>query len=230
MRADSDLAAPPSTFTLWIEEEGRAFVLAHYPEASDNEVKRRCKQVWEGLEADTKLMYMKKHKTAMTKWRADKSTGVFREKLDAAEAGDMMLVIGDQGEGLGELGEAGGRNEAMGEVTSLQGREGVLQNLVEERVLTGARKESDGIVGKDERGENTSKEMARGRGEGEGGEGVENLEEVDKPRKVSKKIKLTIEKREKTERYEIARNEFERGNFKSLRYVTICCDQYVPTP
>ena len=68
MRADSDLAAPPSTFTLWIEEEGRAFVLAHYPEASDNEVKRRCKQVWEGLEADTKLKYMKKHRTAMTKW------------------------------------------------------------------------------------------------------------------------------------------------------------------
>ena len=101
-----------------MEEEGRAFVLAHYPEASNNELKRRCKQVWEGLEAGTKLKYMKKHKTAMTKWREDKSTGVFRGKLDAAEAGDMMmLVIEDQREGLGELGGAGGRNEAMGEVT-----------------------------------------------------------------------------------------------------------------
>ena len=61
-----------------MEEEGRAFVLANDSDATHNEVKRRCKQVWEGLEASTKFMDMKTQRTARAKWRDDKQNGVVR--------------------------------------------------------------------------------------------------------------------------------------------------------
>ena len=58
MKTDSESGAPPSSFSLWMEEEGRAFVKAQYPEATIAEVKRRCVQVWTGLKAGTKLIFM----------------------------------------------------------------------------------------------------------------------------------------------------------------------------
>ena len=56
---------------MWLEEEGRASVRAHYPGKTTAKVKRRWVQVWTGLAANTVLIFMKEQRVTMAKWRQD---------------------------------------------------------------------------------------------------------------------------------------------------------------
>ena len=96
-------------------------------------------------------------------------------------------------------------------------REEVTEKLGEGNVLAGVEKEPDGRLEKGLEREDVRKGMKGGLVEGGEGEGLEELAEVEKTKTISKKKKLIMQKKEKTERYEEAKERLERGEFKSLR-------------
>ena len=93
-------------------------------------------------------------------------------------------------------------------------REEVTEKLGEGNVLAGVEKEPDGRLEKGLEREDVRKGMKGGLVEGGEGEGLEELAEVEKTKTISKKKKLIMQKKEKTERYEEAKERLERGGIQ----------------
>ena len=57
---------------MWLEEEGRHFVKAHYPGETTAKAKKKWVQVWTGLAANTKLIFMTEQRVAIAKSRGNR--------------------------------------------------------------------------------------------------------------------------------------------------------------